>query len=80
MLPQVDCRYVRVSQLVDGGDWACSYGQCGTLVHVCRQLAAIVDDQQLAEKACVVAREAQLDLDRASRSWSELAASLRHRR
>lgn len=68
---------LKICQLLDGGDWACAFGQCGTLSHVCQELAALLDDPELAEKARQVAREANRDLGVAARQWGELAGELR---
>lgn len=75
---QSEHQFCKISELLDGGDWACAYGQCGTLSHVCLELARLLEDAELAEKARVVAHEAIINLDEATRRWSELACELRH--
>lgn len=77
---QTKQQFARIAELLDGGDWACSFGQCGTLSHICAELAELIEneDQRLAEKASCVAREAACSLEAAMRHWSELASELRH--
>lgn len=72
-------QFAKIAELLDGGDWACSYGQCGTLIHVCEELAELVkEDRALAKQAGDVAREACSDLDAATRHWADLSHALRH--
>lgn len=77
---QTNQQFARIAELLDGGDWACSFGQCGTLSHICAELADLIkkEDQRLADKARSVAREVECDMEAATRHWSELAAELRH--
>jgi hypothetical protein len=76
---QTNQQFARIAELLDGGDWACSFGQCGTLSYICAKLADLIkEDQRLVEKAWSVAREAECNLDTATLHWSELADELRH--
>ena len=67
----------RINELIEGGEWACSFGQCGTLSHVCAQLAALVEDQELAAMARRVAQDAEQNLCTAAEQWAELCDQLR---
>jgi hypothetical protein len=76
---QTNQQFARIAELLDGGDWACSFGQCGTLSYICSKLADLIEeDPRLAEKASNVAREAECNMDTATLRWSELADELRH--
>lgn len=67
---------VQLRDWVDGGDWACSYGQTGTLRHICKQLAPTLDDEQ-ASQARQVVLWLETDLLKATGIWSDLARDLR---
>lgn len=73
----IDAHESRINQLIEGGEWACSFGQCGTLSHVCLQLAALVEDQELAAKARLIAEQADRDLGVAAEQWALLCDRLR---
>lgn len=71
----------RIDELIDGGDWACSFGQGGTLRHVCAQLSQLASeglaDPDLSDLAATVADLATDDPEGAGMAWTELVARLR---
>jgi hypothetical protein len=77
-MSQANDLHYRLCELLDGGDWACSFGQCGTLSSICQELIGLLDDPELSEKARLVAREVTIDMGTATRRWAELAYVLRH--
>ncbi len=66
----------RLSILVNGGDWACAHADSRSLTDVCRELAHIVGPE-LGTELQGVARDAEIDMERASWAWLSLSAKLR---
>jgi hypothetical protein len=62
-------------RLVDGGDWACSWGEPTGLQEVCLELATLLDSP-LADRARTIASQAPADMAAASRQWRDFVASL----
>lgn len=63
-------------ELLDGGDWACSHGNHGTLAQVCEELARL-DPARLARRAWHIVELADVNMSAATREWSELADEVR---
>ena len=66
----------RLTDLINGGDWACSFGDCDGLEQVYRQLAENLDGA-LAERAHKLAQWIDVDPNRAFEGWTDLVADLR---
>lgn len=62
-------------RLVDGGDWACSFGEPTGLQEVCLELTALLEPA-MAERARKIAGQAPADMAAASRAWRDLVALL----
>jgi hypothetical protein len=75
----VEQRDSRMNQLIDGGEWACSWGDAGGLAQVCRQLAEITDPELADQARRIVYMLEHSSEDAAFQAWSALAASGRHR-
>ncbi|MCG8419681.1 MAG: hypothetical protein MJE77_17245 [Proteobacteria bacterium] len=93
MFPSATTNHAQINQLLDGGAWACSYGQFGTLRHICLQLAELLEDSHAADKARDIAAkldderhgeerhgERHQERDQAVRNWAELWANLQTQR
>lgn len=60
-----------IEQLIDCGDWACSFGSGSGLRHVCHELATVTPPR-IARRARVIERIAPGDVARASAQWADL--------
>ena len=67
---------VKVSELINSGDWACSEGDGEALARVCLQLCDEVDDA-VAAAAVRIARLTRGDLTTASLEWAELVVRIK---
>ncbi|HUH01142.1 MAG TPA: hypothetical protein VML75_04045, partial [Kofleriaceae bacterium] len=62
-------------RLVNGGDWACSWGEPTGLQEVCLELTTLLEPP-MAARARDIARQAAADMAAASRQWRDLVALL----
>jgi len=69
----------RFHDLINGGDWACAQGEPEALAEVCRELSDWLEPG-LADKAETIRQLADVNMVAATRSWGELAVSLRRMR
>ncbi len=68
----------QIERLIDGGEWASSWGEPTGLRDVCRELAEIKGLEQTAERArAIVALLDRADVAAAFARWAELDALLR---
>lgn len=68
----------QIGRLIDGGEWASSWGEPTGLRDVCRELAEIKGLEQTAERArAIVALLDHADVAAAFARWAELDALLR---
>ena len=64
-----------LAELIDGGEWACSYGQTGTLRVICHELLRLNEQlgdgelAHLAERCCALAAS---DMTAAGHAWAVL--------
>jgi hypothetical protein len=64
-----------LSELIDGGEWACSYGQGGTLRVICQDLLRLneqLGDGELAQLAERCRALAASDMAAAGHAWALL--------
>jgi hypothetical protein len=67
---------VKIGELLAGGDWACSYGDVGTLAHAAELLAACVPEP-LRHELLEVARACQADDEHAGERWHDAREHVR---
>lgn len=67
----------RAYELVNGGDWACAWGEPETLATVSLELAMVLEPE-LAGEADAIATAAHRDLSAATLRWARLAGRLEH--
>lgn len=70
-------RYQSIPRLVDGGDWACSWGEPTGLQEVCDELEGLLEPA-LAVRASKIARLAAADMAAAARQWRDLVSLMEH--
>lgn len=61
----------RVSELLDGASWACSWGYYGGLAAVCHELVELVEPD-LASRAARIEHLALEDMPSAAEEWRKL--------
>lgn len=65
-----------LQDLVDGGDWACSWACCSGLRAVCEELTLRLEPE-LVERACRVIALSYVSMAQASCEWAALVEALR---
>jgi hypothetical protein len=66
----------KIGELLVGGDWACSYGDVGTLAHAAELLAACVPEP-LRRELLEVARACHCDDEHAAERWHDAREHVR---
>jgi hypothetical protein len=67
----------RAYELLNGGDWACAWGEPETLAAVSLELAGVLEPG-LAGEADAISSRALHDFADATRRWARLASRLEH--
>ena len=70
---------IAIQQLIDAGDWACSFADSEGLCQVCEQLAQrLHSSPALAEALRRAARDSASDMCAATRQWAQVSSQIAH--